>query len=1510
MSRMNFKQAFLLTTMLLLAATSYPQNKLSRDFANPPLSMKSRPLWFWNKPLSREQTLRVMKASKEAGYFGLGILPSYGMTPEYMSPEFLDQYKAAIEIADSLGMKMCLYDEFYFPSGMAGGNLVKQYPEALSKRLDMEKTEVRGPKSYSCNLPGGVFMGAVGMEKVSKKRIDLSAASGNGRLTADLPAGDWDVMIFTLVPDSSSDRKHCDYLCPEAVGKFIDLTYEKYYMAFPEHFGTTIDIAFYDEPCLRWVDGARTWTGEFNNKFKAKYGYSPVLYYPSLWFDIGPETEAARNALLGFRADLYAEGFPKIVNDWCRAHKIQLTGHVDQEEIVNPVAICGDLMKAFKYQDIPAVDEIFYYGRSSAIYKVISSSANNWDRPLIATECYGAMGRMSEKILYQEAMDQFAKGINLMEPHAVWYTDAVDIAPELSPEGKKFGPLLPAYNEYIGRLQTLLQGGRHVADIGILYPIASLQGSYHFGPGDPGMGGIIPGEADYQDIGEMLSLNVHRDFTFIHPEILDEKCATNGGRLQLKNKINNEEFSVFIIPGSRTIQLSNLQKIKKFYDQGGKVVATSMLPDRAAERNINGKDNGEEVRRIIKEMFGSDAYDTPGLIGVIASSSWNTGGFIPAYAVDGRPETSWKPSQDDHDAGIQIQLGSRQRIGTVKILTRSEKPFTCGIVYKDAGGRVVAEKKGIAVNAVKGSPTEISVAAGNLFATSIWIYADTASLKNFSIAEVEILNPENKNILSLLNTFTRHSNTSGGKAYFIPAPNPTILKTVLDDTGIEWDVRFTKDVAVAGGNLSYIHKVLNDRNIWFFANSSDNKIEVSVLLKGDNRLQVWDPHTGSMTACETTIESISGIKYTRINLKLDPVRSLFLVEDEGRLPAKKSKWKGFEREEFKFEGMTAFLVKPAKPLPGNPWLWKAMFFDWHAEMDSILLSEGFYVAYIDAVDRFGSPGATGIWDRFYDYLRKNYSLNEKVSLEGVSRGGLYVYSWAKRHPDKVNAIYGEAPVCDFKSWPGGFGTGKGSKADWELLKKEFGFITDAEAKAWTDMAYDNLENLAAAKVPLIHMIGLSDKVVPPEENTYILFERYRKLGGPAMLVPCTLGEQDLWGHHFPIETPRMAANFIISSTVQHKKILDPANYHEMRGGLRNSLVRFEREKKGRVAFLGGSITWGGGWRDSICNYLKIRFPETQFEFINAGIPSMGSTPAAFRLEQDVLSHGPIDLLFEEAAVNDDTNEFSTPEQVRAMEGIVRHTLASNPKADIVFMHFVDPGKMEQYRKGQTPQVILNHDRVAAHYLVPTINLAREVTERIDAGEFTWEKDFRDLHPSPFGQSVYSRSMKAFLEQAWKSPAGNGESMEVHYVPAPLDAANYEGGTLIDIHQVKAAKGWMVNEKWQPKDGKGTRDNYTDVPMLINEGNPGTLKFSFTGNAVGIAVAAGPDAGIIEYSIDGGPWQQRDLFTNWSAGLHLPWFYTLGTALARGKHDLQIRMSAGKNAKSTGHACRIRYLYLN
>lgn len=378
-----------------------------------------------------------------------------------------------------------------------------------------------------------------------------------------------------------------------------------------------------------------------------------------------------------------------------------------------------------------------------------------------------------------------------------------------------------------------------------------------------------------------------------------------------------------------------------------------------------------------------------------------------------------------------------------------------------------------------------------------------------------------------------------------------------------------------------------------------------------------------------------------------------------------------------------------------------------------------------------------------------------------------------------------------------------------------------------------------------------------------------------------------------------------------KERLDSRLFHTYRGKLDNSRIIFERERRATVAFLGGSITANGGWRDSVCRYLQERFPETQFNFIPAGIPSMGSTPGAFRLERDVLAKGKVDLLFVEAAVNDRVNRFNPEEQILGMEGIVRHAREVNPSMDIVMMHFADPEKLEEYRKGVVPVEIGNHEKVAERYQISTINLAREVTARIDSGEFSWEDDFRDLHPSPFGQQVYYHSMRSFLEYCWRNElTGGSMGIAEHTLPEKLSEACYNRGVLIPSVVCGTVKGWKAEPLWTPMDGAGTRPDFTKVPMLVSQGINKILTFEFEGNAIGIAVAAGPDAGMIEYRIDKGEWRRKDLFTTWSPRLHLPFFYTLAYGLDQGRHKLEIRLIEGRNTGSTGNACRLRYFYVN
>ena len=625
-------------------------------------------------------------------------------------------------------------------------------------------------------------------------------------------------------------------------------------------------------------------------------------------------------------------------------------------------------------------------------------------------------------------------------------------------------------------------------------------------------------------------------------------------------------------------------------------------------------------------------------------------------------------------------------------------------------------------------------------------------------------------------------------------------------------------------------------------------------------------------------------------------------------PSSEGRWKGFVKSVFSIADHQAYYVEPAHSLAGNPWVWRSSFPDWHTDMDSILLSKGFYVAYINVDDQYGSPASLQVWDKFYEYLTNKKSFAPKAALEAVSRGALYAYGWAKRNPDRVSCIYAETPVCDIKSWPGGKEKGIGDTSSWKQLKNVYHF-TEEQAVAYNDNPLDNLEGLASFRVPVLHVIGLNDKLVPSSENTYPFAQHYIAAGGPISVYPVTTGPQELQGHHVPINRPEYFARFIYDNSFPVKKPLPYSDYYEKGNQLGSFYNAAVKGGKVTVTFLGGSITYNPGWRQKVCRYLKERFPNAAFHFISAGIPSLGSLPHAFRLQRDVLDSGKTDLLFVEAAVNDRVNGTDSVTQVRTLEGIIRHAKKSNPNMDIVMMAFADPEKTSDYDKGIIPIEIKNHRLVAQHYNLPFINIAKEVRDKMKNKEFSWDDDFKDLHPAVFGQELYFATIKDLLKGCFENqadPTVNNKSS----LPKSLNKASFENGNYYNIKNARHTSGWTLTEDWKPDDGLPTREGFVNVPVL-SSGKPGAeSSLPFTGTAIGIAIISGADAGMINYSIDNGPVKTIDLYTQWSSMLHLPWYVLLGSDLKPGNHLLKIRISEQKNSASKGNVCRIVNFLIN
>jgi pimeloyl-ACP methyl ester carboxylesterase/lysophospholipase L1-like esterase len=248
-----------------------------------------------------------------------------------------------------------------------------------------------------------------------------------------------------------------------------------------------------------------------------------------------------------------------------------------------------------------------------------------------------------------------------------------------------------------------------------------------------------------------------------------------------------------------------------------------------------------------------------------------------------------------------------------------------------------------------------------------------------------------------------------------------------------------------------------------------------------------------------------------------------MTQYKAAITPRTSQWNGFEKLDFTVAGRAALLVKPKQVATDAPWVWRTEFFGHEPQADLALLAKGYHVAYIDVQNLYGAPVAMQAMDDFHAHLTARFALSERCVLFGFSRGGLFAFNWAARNPQKTAGLYVDAPVCDFKSWPGAKGKGPGSAVDWERCLKAYGF-TEEQAIKYELNPVDNLSPLAKAKIPILAVIGDADEVVPVPENIDIVEKRYLALGGPIKVIRKPGGKH----HPHSLKDPQPIVDFVLN----------------------------------------------------------------------------------------------------------------------------------------------------------------------------------------------------------------------------------------------------------------------------------------------------------------------------------------------------------------------------------------------
>ena len=267
---------------------------------------------------------------------------------------------------------------------------------------------------------------------------------------------------------------------------------------------------------------------------------------------------------------------------------------------------------------------------------------------------------------------------------------------------------------------------------------------------------------------------------------------------------------------------------------------------------------------------------------------------------------------------------------------------------------------------------------------------------------------------------------------------------------------------------------------------------------------------------------------------------------------------GFEEINFEWGGAKCRMVFPRVTAAGRPWIWRARFWGHEPQFDRAMLEGGWHVVYCDVAGLLGGAEAMKRWNSFYDLVTKS-GMNAKPFLEGMSRGGLPVDQWAKANPRKVMGSYADNPVVDPKTWSGSANSPHTQGDGWGM---------------------QNMDELTRCRVPLLHVVGEADTVVPVEPNTNALERLYLKRGGKMKVIR----KPGVDHHPHSLKNPQPIVDFALQAA--HMAV--------------NPCV----VPQPSVEWRGGPAGWGGGtWREQHekINALAAENPDLQVVFFGDSI---------------------------------------------------------------------------------------------------------------------------------------------------------------------------------------------------------------------------------------------------------------------------------------------------------------------
>lgn len=590
-------------------------------------------------PDAPDQQDRLISRLRVQGFGGVVCNVSF---ENYLESEAKWQaFTRAVHAAREAGLALWLYDEHGYPSGNAGGRVLRGHPEWEARGLLVAETESTGGP-VELHLPPGrpVLVAAYPVREGRldlAARVDLTAAIRDGRLTWTAPAGSWRVLAIT--EDRLFEGTHAagnlhaklpypNLLLPEPTARFIELTYSSNARHLGTNLGRYFEATFTDEPSLMSLFlepmpyRPLPWASNLPTEFQHRRGYAlDLAQLPRLIADAGSGTEKLRHDFWMTVGELVAENYFGQIQTRTRPLGLPSGGHLLAEEnLVHHVPLYGDFFRCLRRMDAPGMDCLTSVPAEAPwhVARLVSSAAELEGRTLVMCETsdhaqvWRAPGDRRPRRVVTEGEIRgtcnrlLVAGVNTFTSYYS-FTDLDDEA-------------LRRLNAWVGRCAAALRGGHQVADIAVVYPVESLWIRF------------VPSRHWTRDATAATRLDhlfraaiegffaAPRDFTVVDSRALAEATVGNGELVH-----GSLRWRVVVLPGVDTLPLAAWENLARFVRRGGAVFALGALPTHSEREFPSAR-----VRALAEEMFGA--------VGVMAREPWahtNATGGVGMFLPDG-----------------------------------------------------------------------------------------------------------------------------------------------------------------------------------------------------------------------------------------------------------------------------------------------------------------------------------------------------------------------------------------------------------------------------------------------------------------------------------------------------------------------------------------------------------------------------------------------------------------------------------------------------------------------------------------------------------------------------------------------------------------------------------------------------------------------------------------------------------------------------------------------------------